>query len=267
MPEISVLMGTYNEKNKEHVAQAVDSILNQTFTDLELIICDDGSKEEFYQWLKKYCRKDTRIRLLRNRKNRGLAVVLNKCFRCSRGRFVARMDADDLSKKDRLLKQAAFLKEHGEYALVGCEAEMIGDDGVWGIRHMERVPQKTSFLSTSPFIHPSVMLRREVLVRMRGYRVLPRTLRVEDYDFFMRLYAAGYRGYNLPEALFQYREDRRAYGKRKYRYRVNECWVRYQGFRALGILNGNLRYVAKPLAAGLIPGFVMSRLHGRHFAG
>ena len=87
MPEISVLMGTYNEKNKEHVAQAVDSILNQTFTDLELIICDDGSKEEFYQWLKKYCRKDARIRLLRNRKNRGLAVVLNKCFRCSRGRL------------------------------------------------------------------------------------------------------------------------------------------------------------------------------------
>lgn len=266
MPEISVLMGTYNEKNRTHVAQAIDSILGQTFTDFELIICDDGSEEEFYEWLRQYCRKDPRIRLLRSTKNHGLAAVLNKCFRCSSGRYVARMDADDISKKDRLLEQAAFLREHKEYALAGCDAEIIGDEGVWGIRRMERIPQKTSFLRTSPFIHPSVMLRREVIEQMHGYRVLPRTLRVEDYDFFMRLYAAGYQGYNLTETLFQYREDQRAYGKRKYRYRVNECWVRYQGFRALGILKGNLRYVLKPLAAGLVPGSVMRWLHGRNFA-
>lgn len=266
MPEISVLMGTYNEKNRKHVEQAIDSILNQTFTDFELIICDDGSEAEFYEWLKNYCRKDTRIRLLRSRSNHGLAAVLNKCFRCSRGRYVARMDADDVSKKDRLFEQAAFLTEHAEYALVGCDAQIIGEEGVWGIRRMERVPEKTSFLSTSPFIHPSVMFRREALAQLHGYRVLPRTLRVEDYDFFMRLYAAGYKGYNLPKVLFQYREDQRAYGKRKYRYRINECWVRYHGFRALGILKGNLRYVGKPLLAGLIPGSVMRMLHGRHFA-
>lgn len=257
MPEISVIMGTFNE-NKKQAAQAIDSILSQTFRDFEFIICDDGSGAGFYKWLRGYCARDPRIMLLRNEKNRGLAVTLNRCLGRASGNYIARMDADDISKESRLEKQASFLGRHEEYALVGSSAYLTGRRGVWGVRRMEEAPRKESFLSTSPFIHPSAMVRREVIEGLRGYCESPRMLRAEDYDFFMRLYAAGYQGYNLQEALLQYREDAQAYAKRKYRYRINECRVRYLGFRRLGILKGNMRYVLKPLMAGLVPARFMA---------
>lgn len=252
MPKISVLMGTYNE-NIEQAAQAIDSILGQTCQDFEFIICDDGSDRVFFGWLKQYCRQDPRILILRNKKNCGLAASLNRCFGHAAGVYIARMDADDISAKWRFEKQAAFLDTHQEYALVGCSAQLINGSGVWGERILKKKPDKKSFLYTSPFIHPTVMMRREVMEQLGGYCVSPKILRAEDYDFFMRLYASGYQGYNLPELLFRYREDGHSYIKRKYRYRIHECRVRYQGFRNLGILKGNLHYVAKPLVAGMVP--------------
>ena len=82
---------------------------------------------------------------------------------------------------------------------------------------------------------------------------------------FMRLYAAGERGYNLQEFLFQYREDAHAFSKRKYQNRVNEAKVRYRGFRALGILKGNWKYVIKPLIAGMIPAKLMQKRRKKQF--
>ena len=96
---------------------------------------------------------------------------------------------------------------------------------------------------------------------------MPWALRAEDYELFMRLYAAGCLGYNLQENLLQYRESIQAYSRRRYRYRVKECRVRWQGFRRLGILKGNLRYVVKPLAAGLVPRKVMQRIRLQRYGG
>ncbi len=264
-PQISVFMGTYNEKSKKQAASAIDSILAQTWTDFEFLICDDGSSSRFYKWLRAYCSKDARIRLLRNEKNKGLAATLNRCLREARGSYIARMDADDFSKKERLAKQADFLNRHPNYALVGSSAWMFGRDGVWGVRRMEQYPKKTSFLQTSPFIHPSVMIRKEVLTAVGGYNESPAVLRAEDYELFMRLYARGYRGCNLQEPLFFYREEPQSYKKRRYRYRISECRVRLHGFSKLGILKGNAIYVVKPLAAGLLPGRVMQKLHKKRY--
>lgn len=263
-PEVSVIMGTCNE-DRDEAAQAIDSILNQTYQNLELIICDDGSQESFYRWLEGYCRRDPRVRLFRNDKNQGLASALNRCLRHARGRYIARMDADDRSRADRLAKQAAFLDRHEEYALAGSSAYLVDGHGAWGMRRMEEQPDKESFLSTSPFIHPSVMVRREAMCRLHGYCESPKVLRAEDYDFFMRLYAAGYRGYNLQEPLLAYREDMHAYRKRKYRFRLNECRVRCQGFAMLGIRKGSLWYAVRPLMAGLVPAGFMAAARRRRF--
>lgn len=265
MPAISVLMGIYNE-NKRYAAQAIDSVLNQTFTDFEFIICDDGSEQEFYEWLRMYCKKDARIRLLRRKHNHGLAAALNYGLKYARGNYIARMDADDLSARERLARQYTFLETHPEYAFVGCSAWMLGAHGRWGIRNMEEMPEKKSFLKTSPFIHPTVMIRREALKAQHGYAQGNKAVRAEDYELFMRLYAAGFRGYNLQELLFGYREDERSLKKRKYRYRINECRVRYQGFYRLGILKGSLRYVMKPLVVGFAPSWVMMRLRKHRYA-
>lgn len=167
MTAVSVLMGTFNEK-KTVVAQAIDSILHQTFTDFEFIICDDGSKSDFYHWLKIYCQKDRRIRLLRNKKNQGLAAVLNQCLKSAAGAYIARMDADDVSDQERLAKQYAFLESHPEYALVGCHVRMIANEKTWGVRILEKEPDKYSFLKTSPFVHPAVMIRKDVMEELGG---------------------------------------------------------------------------------------------------
>lgn len=264
MPEISVIMGTYNE-NREQAAQAIDSVLKQTFQDFEFIICDDGSQAVFYQWLRKYCNKDSRIILLRNLRNQGLAAGLNRCLSHASGKYVARMDADDLSEPDRFEKQITFLHQHEQYVLAGSNAKLMDEHGVWGERRMEEVPQKESFLHTSPFIHPTVMIRRKEMEKLRGYCEAPGILRAEDYEFFMRLYAKGYQGYNLQEALLVYREDMRSYAKRKYRFRIHECRVRYYGFHKLGVLKGNMHYVLRPLVVGMIPAKLMRRMRKRKF--
>lgn len=264
MPEISVIMGTYNDK-REQAAQAIDSVLNQTLQDFEFIICDDGSEAVFYQWLRKYCKKDSRIILLRNLRNQGLAAALNRCLSQACGKYVARMDADDVSKPKRFETQTAFLRQNKQYVLVGSNAELMDEHGVWGERKMEETPRKKSFLQTSPFIHPTVMIRRSGMEKIHGYCECPRIRRVEDYEFFMRLYAKGYRGYNLQETLLVYREDIHSYAKRKYAFRINECRVRYHGFRQLGILKGNMHYVLKPLAAGMMPAKYMLRVQRRRF--
>ena len=262
---VSVLMGVYNEKDRSHVMQAIDSVLGQTYSDFELIICDDGSDRAFYGWLKKYCQKDDRIKLIRSEINCGLAAALNRCFSCAEGEYIARMDADDISKPKRLEKQIEFLEKHPRYALAGCNAELIDDRGVWGRRVLPSEPQSSDFLRTSPFIHPSVVMRRAVMKKLGGYSTAKYARRTEDYEMFMRMYAEGLSGYNLQEMLFCYREDRSALAKRSYRYRINETMVRYRGFRQLGILKGNIHYVIKPLVVGMIPACIMQKIRKRKF--
>lgn len=260
MPEISVIMGIYNEEKHEQVELAVDSILHQTFSDFEFIICDDGSAPEHYNWLRKYCEKDDRILLLRNTRNQGLSYALNTCLKKASGKYIARMDADDISKPERFQKQWDYLEGHLEIAMVGTGVELIHSEGCWGQRIPPLHPRKEDFLMGSPFIHPTIMMRREVYQDLGGYSTENYAERTEDYDLFMRMYAQGYQAVNLPELLLQYREDAISYQKRKYRYRIYEYQVRKRGFRLLGIQKHHYHYVIKPLVIGLIPAWMMKIL-------
>ncbi|RKJ68083.1 glycosyltransferase [Roseburia sp. 1XD42-69] len=261
---ISVIMGIYNEQ-KQNAGKAINSILNQTERDIEFIICDDGSDKEFYNWLIKFCSKDNRIILLRNKQNLGLSAALNKCLSHAHGEYIARMDGDDISDKRRLEKQLQFLDSHPEYSLTGCNVKFIDSKGIWGERRLQEIPQNKDFLYTSPFVHPSIMIRKNIMDELGGYSEEPYAVRTEDYELFMRLYAKGYKGYNLQDFLFFYREDKEAYKKRRYCYRLNESIVRYKGFRELGILRGNLRFVIKPLIVGLVPIRIIKRVRKRKF--
>lgn len=257
MPEISVIMGVYNERKQEQVELAVDSILQQSFSDIEFIICDDGSVAECYEWLQHYCEKDDRILLLRHSKNQGLSWALNTCLKRASGKYIARMDADDISRSDRFQKQWEYLEGHPEIAMVGTGADLFNTEGCWGQRIPPQYPEKEDFLMGSPFIHPTIMMRREVYQDLGGYSTESYAERTEDYDLFMRMYAKGYRAVNLQEALLQYREDIVAYQKRKYRYRIHEYQVRKKGFHILGIQKHHYHFIVKPLIVGLIPKWFM----------
>ncbi len=256
---LSVIMSVCNPI-WEQLLEAVDSVLNQSFTGFEFLIYDDGSKPETARLLAELEARDRRIRCIRGEKNRGLAYGLNRCVREAAGEYLARMDDDDLSLPRRFARQIAFLDAHRGYGFVGCGARIAGDGEILGVRHMPERPGRRDFLKFSPYIHPSVMFRREVFLKYGGYDPSPAFLRCEDYEFFLRLHQAGCHGYNLQEVLFQYREDARSLRKRKFCFRRKEARLRWERFGMMGI-SGFRRffYTLRPLAAGVCPPGVYGR--------
>lgn len=254
-PEISVIMGIYNQNDRGRLESAIQSILCQSFTDFEFIIYDDGSDEKIKNWLMEYAAMDERIRIISNTINHGLAYSLNSCIDVARGKYLARMDDDDISLPNRFQKQYDFLENHSEYAFVGCGAKLMDDSGIWGLRLMTQEPGERDFLRFSPYIHPTVMIRRSVFDEADNlYSDAKDNLRCEDYELFMRLWKKGLKGYNLQEALFVYREDKDAYDKRKFTYRIDEMKLRYRSFKELHMLfpRGWI-YVIRPLIAAMVP--------------
>lgn len=265
-PKVSILMGSYNPRNRKQLTAAIHSIMAQSFIDWELLLYDDGSDEFSAGILRQVSKMDQRIHYLRGHCNQGLAHALNQCIHRARGTYLARMDDDDLSLPTRLQIQVHFLDTHPQYQWVGCAAWLFDNHTIFGKQLMPKTPQSRDFLSNSPYIHPTVMFRREVLVRSGGYSSSPVIAQCEDYELFMRLHAQGYRGYNLPDLLFCYRENHDAYCKRTYSRRIREAKVRFKGFRQLGILHPRTAiYVIKPLLVGLLPtplyGFFKKQLH------
>lgn len=253
MPRVSIIMGIYN--GEEKMDEAISSICNQTYQDWEFIICDDGSSDHTYDKLVEWAKKDFRIHVLANKANMGLAVTLNKCIEESQGEYIARMDDDDFSYPERLKLQVDFLDEHEEYAFVSSLVDCFDGKNIVK-NHFLRAekPQKNSFLSGTQFVHPATIFRKNCLNIVGGYKTGWETNRVEDYDLFMRLYAAGFKGYNIQIPLLRYFVNPEAMQrKRLYRYRLNEAVVRMKGFTAMGLMPLGFPYVLRPLIVGLIP--------------
>lgn len=253
MPKISVIMGTYN--GEKTIDQAIESICAQTFQDWEFIICDDCSTDGTWQKLLAWQKKDSRIRVIRNDKNLKIAATSNRCIALAKGEYIAKMDDDDYSYPERFEKQAEFLDTNEEFGFVSSLVDCFdGEKIVKNYFDRKAEPKKKDFLSGTQFVNPAMMIRKECLEKVNGYRVEKKTRRTEDYDLFMRLYSIGVRGYNIQERLLRYFVNPEAMKKkRKYRYRIDEAMVRYEGFKALGLLPQGSFYVVRPLVIGLIP--------------
>lgn len=261
-PEISVLMSVYNPADREIFLEAVKSVISQSFTDWEMILYDDGSDEDKKELIKEAAALDPRIIYVDGKENRGLGYAINASLGRSAGKYIARMDCDDISKPERFTRQHEFLEKNSGYAWVGTNAELIDSCGRWAVWRMVKEPGKTDFLKFSPFIHPSVMFRRQILEECGGYT--QDNKRAEDYELFMRLYAEGYKGYNLQEVLFCYRENTESYRRRKFSFQLNEVKVRIKGFKSLGLLNArNFLFAVKPFFVGLIPNKLLSGIKRR----
>lgn len=253
-PLVSVIMGVHNQWDEKILLAAVDSILKQSYTFFEFIICNDGSHTDVTQNVNDLMKLDDRIIIVGREENKGLAFSLNECIRLAKGKYIARMDSDDISLPFRIEKQVDFLERNTEYDWCGTCVELIDEDGIWGNRYMVEEPQIKDYLLYSPYVHPSVMFRASLFNENQGYLESQETLRCEDYEMFMRLVQRGKRGYNIQENLFQYRETRESYYKRKVSFRLNEAKIRYKNFRNLDILfpTGWI-YVLRPVVACFIP--------------
>lgn len=262
MNRVSVIMGIYNCAST--LPEAIDSLLAQTFKDWKLIMCDDGSTDDTYLIAKEY-KEDypDKICLLKNERNEGLNYTLNRCLQYADTEYIARMDGDDISLPDRFEREVNFLDTNREYAIVSCPMIYFDENGEWGRGKNCGEPSKDSFAISTPFCHAPCMVRSEAYQRVCGYSVDKKLLRMEDYDLWIKMYAAGYRGFNLSEHLYMMRDDRSATKRRAYKYRVNEARVRIKAIRMLKLKKKNYVYVLRPLVVGLLPTPIYEYLHRR----
>ena len=262
---VSVIMAAYNAE--ETIEAAIRSILFQTHDNFELIICDDASTDNTWCLMRSLADEDSRIRLIRQEKNRGSAVARNRCLLQAQGEYIAIMDADDLCSENRLAVQVSFLEKHREVAFVGLLGEVfhnIPGDCSKCYPYVAK-PAAKDFLMTLPFVHASLMFRSTAIGR--GYPEERQALRSEDYAFLMERYAAGLRGENTTDAVYYIREDADTFKRRKYRYRLTEVGVKWKGFSALGLMPKGILFAIKPLIVGLVPPKILERLKGKYYKG
>ena len=249
-PLISVLLPARNAETS--VRQAATSILNNTYRNLQLILIDDASTDHTATILKDLSKTDQRCLFLQNRQTRGISFCLNLALRYADGSLIARMDADDVSHPSRLQIQENFLKDNPQFDFVGTAANLIDRNYRYGLRRFMKQPSKDDLIVRNPFIHPTVLFRKDALLLVNGYKDTPFTRRCEDYDLFFRLYAAGCRGYNLPLPLLDYSETQNDASKHTARTRFNEFLVRFRGSIAIRKPIGCLKAL-KSLGAIFLP--------------
>jgi glycosyltransferase involved in cell wall biosynthesis len=261
MPSISVMFPVYNCQ-KSYLKKAIESILAQSFEDFELIIFDDGSTNDDKSVVDDYAKNDSRIVFIRNEEHHGLAYGLNQMVKIARGKYLARMDADDISVPERFEKEFIFLESHQEYGFVGGNLLLMDDkDKIYGSRKYPENPTEKDFLKFQPYAHPTIMFRKSVLSMDKPYGEDDRPRRGEDYELFMNLTAAGIRGFNLQEDLLLYRETKESYKRRTLMDQLEEVSIRWNGFKKLG-LNPWLEiyYVIKPIIVWIVPNNIAFRI-------
>lgn len=263
---ISVIMGIYN--CADTLDEAIESILNQTYTGWKMIMCDDASTDNTYAVAEKYVKRyPGKFILIKNERNMGLNYTLNHCLEYVDTKYVARMDGDDLSYPERFEKEINFLETNPQYAIVSTRMEYFDERGVFGRSNADGEPVYENIVKGTPFIHAPCMVLKEAYDAVEGYSVSKKLLRVEDYELWVKMYAAGYRGYNLPEVLYRMRDDRNATKRRKFRYRINEAYVRYLAVKRLGLKKRYFIYMLKPILLGILPVGLYTYLHKKRLGG
>ena len=263
MSRISIIMGIYN--CADTLAEAIDSIIAQTYTDWELIMCDDASTDDgrTLALAKHYETLHENIHVIQNEKNLGLAATLNHCLEYAHSEFIARMDGDDLSLPTRFEEQVAFLDEHPEYALVSGQMINFDENGEWGVQGNVECPTKLDFVYRSPFCHAPVMMRREALNSVGNYTVRPDLRRGQDYYLWHKFYVAGYKGYNFQHPIYKMRDDQNASKRRNFKNRLYSAKKHIEVMRNLGLPKRYYLVSLRPIIISLCPNFVYNYFHRR----
>lgn len=203
-PAISVVMSTYNRA--AFLPRSIESILNQTFADFEFIIVNDGSSDETAKVLNLFAAKDKRIRVITNEHNQGLVYSLNLGLDLARGKYIARMDDDDVSLPTRFEKQYAFMEQNPDFVAVGSWIGRPDNEKKWPF-HDETDPEKLKvvlYLNRVPISHPASFIRRSFL-NEHGIRYSSAYKAAEDRKFWLDIFDAEGKIGNLPEVLLLFR--------------------------------------------------------------
>ena len=199
---VSIIMPVYN--SEKYIDEAIQSILEQTYSNWELIIINEfGSNLECSKIIKKYSLLDKRITIKNNIEKLGISESINVGMKNSNGKYIARMDADDISLPRRIEEQVKYLNENPEIMLCGCKVEVFGEEKFDWVLETNFNQIKTNILFYSPCVHPTIMFRREIIEKgnifyNKNYKA------TEDFDFFSRVLDYGEIS-NVNKILFKYR--------------------------------------------------------------
>lgn len=203
-PTISVVMSTYNRA--DFLSSSIESILTQTMDDFEFIIINDGATDNTEEILKKYAKKDSRIKILTNTSNQGLIYSLNRGLEIAKGKYIARMDDDDISLPKRFERQFYFMENNPDVAVVASWIGNPKNQKVWPIQQ-ETDPEKIKiqvFLDSVPIAHPAAFIRKSFIDR-HHIRYDHKYMAVEDRKFWLDIIDAGGKITSIPEVLLLFR--------------------------------------------------------------
>ena len=202
---VSIVMTVFN--GDRFLSQSIESILTQSFEDFEFIVVDDGSTDHSWEIISKYQESDVRIRPIRMGKNQGVARAANAGLELASGKYIARMDSDDISLPERLTEQVLFMESHSEVGILGGRMRYMNEDGK--LLNVLPIVQKPvdihwAFMFESPFLNPTVMFRK-ALLDCHGLKYEPSAIYgEEDYELWSRFLPLT-QGANLKNVLLYYR--------------------------------------------------------------
>lgn len=199
-PLISVVMSVYN--GEKYLAEAIESILNQTYKNFEFIIVNDGSSDKSIDIIKEYMTKDNRVVLI-DRENKGLPYSLNEGISKAKGEYIARMDADDISLPDRFEKQMDYMQKN-EIDICGCSIQLFNDAKKFDIWHYPIKDSEIRFLLlvNSAFAHPSIMFKKSIF---ETYQYDIKFKSAQDYKLWTQIALSNLKMGNIDEVLVLYR--------------------------------------------------------------
>lgn len=200
-PNISVLLPVYNAER--YLKDAIESILNQSYNNFELILLDDGSNDSSPLIINKYAKLDNRIISLKNGENKGLIFTLNKGIELAKGKYIARMDADDIAKPNRFEQQFIFLEAHPEIVALGSNYTFFGHEIGNSNLPVNSEEIELMLYFKNVIAHPTVMIRTLVL-NQHNIRYDPKALHLEDWAMWLELIQHGKLA-NLSKNLLEYR--------------------------------------------------------------
>lgn len=252
MTKVSVIMSVYN--SERFLIKALNSIMNQTFRDFELIVFDDASTDSTRGILHKFSENNPNVIVMFNEINLGLTKNLNKAISIAQGNYIARMDADDIALPTRLEKQVRFLDANKNIDILGSAALDIDEDGKeLQLRKSPELHHQIMKLlpKANPMTHSTVMFRKNRLAQINFYNESYRT--TQDYEMWFRAAGKGMKFHNLQEIFLKYRMDNNYYKRKSFTYRLFDCKLRLQGFKHIKLPVYKYYYALIPLILGLLP--------------
>ena len=259
--KISVIMSEYNTDVKL-LEKSIQSILNQTYKNFELIIIDDCGKNDVKKIVKKF--NDNRIIVFKNKKNSGLVYSLNRAIEKSTGKYIARMDTDDYSYCDRIKKQLEFLEAHKDIDLVCSNCNFFDGKAVWGSSGTEYgIISRNQLSNGNPITHPTVMMKTSSIKKIGGYKNFKRC---EDYATWIEFYNRGFKMYKMPNVFLRYHLSLDDYKKRTLKTRKEFfTLLKTQYLKLNPTFLQLLKIYIKTFIAGILPKQITFKYHKRKF--